>query len=78
MLPFLKHSQDASMSAPVDVVKRTPDHEEEYDPMHAAADDLIAAVTSKDTKATADALRAAFELADSERHVEGKHTNEEQ
>lgn len=80
MLPFLKHSKEASVSVAPDTIKRKSDSEDEseYDPMHSAADDLIAAVHSKDTKATADALRAAFELADSEPHHEGPHIEDEE
>lgn len=78
MLPFLKYSKEASVSMAPESIKRKSDspEESEYDPMHSAADDLISAVHSKDTKATADALRAAFELADSEPHHEGPHIEE--
>jgi hypothetical protein len=41
--------------------------------MKAAAEDLIHAVHNKDIEAVAAALRAAFEIADSEPHVEGEH-----
>lgn len=77
MLPFLKHSQDASASAPVQSIKRSSDSEEEYDSLDSASDDLISAVHAKDTKAVSAALRAAFELVDSQPHAEGEHTNGE-
>jgi hypothetical protein len=38
-----------------------------------AADDLISAVHMKDSKAVADALKAAFEICDSMPHEEGQH-----
>lgn len=74
MLPFLKRDKEGSASAPPDRIMREPDDESDsYDPLHAAAEDLISAIHSKDIKGAAEALRAAFELADSEPHVEGEH-----
>jgi len=74
MIPFLKRDQEASVSAPASVEKRKPDDEEaEYDALEAAAEDLGAALAAKDFKAAAAALRAAFQLADSEPHEEGEH-----
>ena len=72
MLPFLKHSQDASVSMPSDTITRKPDEEKEYDVFEACAEDLINAIHSKDVKGVAEALKAAFELADSEPHYEGQ------
>jgi hypothetical protein len=77
MLPFLKKDKEASVSVPVDVQKREPDEESDYDTLESAADDLISAIHAKDTKGVCVALRAAFELLDSEPHDEGPHTNEE-
>lgn len=73
MIPFLKHSKKGSVSAPVDSIKREPDEGAEYDALEAAGQDLIDAVHAKDAAAVAAALRAAFELADSEPHEEGPH-----
>lgn len=74
MLPFLKRNKEASASAPVESVERKPDEgAEEFDSMESAAQDLCDAVEKKDIKAVAAALRAAFELMDSEPHVEGEH-----
>ncbi len=75
MLPFLKKSQDGASSSPVEHITREPDEgtEEEYDSMESAAEDLCNAVHSKNYKAVASALRAAFELAESEPHEEGPH-----
>lgn len=73
MLPFLKRKEGSS-SDPVESLKRSPDEgAEEFDSLESAAEDLINAVHAKDVKAVAAALRAAFELSDSEPHVEGPH-----
>lgn len=72
MIPFLK-SKEASVSMPADTIKREPDDGAEYDALESAADDLIAAIHSKDAKGVAAALRAAFELAESQPHEEGPH-----
>lgn len=77
MLPFLKKRQEAGISG-IQVKQRAPDEkpeaEEDKDAaIHSAAQDLINAVHSKDPKATADALRSAFEICDSEPHEEGPH-----
>ncbi len=58
---------------PVESQMRKPDDGEAYDVMHSAAQDLIEAVHSKNVKGVAEALKAAFELADSEPHEEGPH-----
>lgn len=70
MLPFLKNQADASASAPVDSIKRNPDDGEEYDPMHAAAEEFINAVHAKDQKAAAEAWRAGHELLNNENSEE--------
>lgn len=44
--------------------------------MEAVAEDMIRAFNSKDSKQLAKAIRAAFEIADSEPHYEGEHLNE--
>lgn len=72
-LPFLRHKHEASVAATPEVVKRESDHEEEYDSLESAADDLISAVHAKDSKGVASAMRAAFEIMDSEPHEEGEH-----
>lgn len=73
MLPFLKRNHEASASTPVESIKREHDEDVEFDVLESAAQDLIDAMHSKDVKATAEALRAAFELCDSEPHEEGPH-----
>lgn len=71
MLPFLKHTKEASASGPVESITREHDEDAEFDVLESAAEDLINAVHSKDVKAVAEALRAAIELCDSE--YEGEH-----
>jgi flagellar biosynthesis/type III secretory pathway protein FliH len=73
MLPFLKKKQEGSASMPSDSIVREPDNEQDYDSMHAVAEDLLKAIEAKDVAAIAEAFRAGFELADSESHEEGEH-----
>lgn len=61
------------MSSPVEVVTRDHDEDSDYDMLESAAEDLISAVHSKDVKAVCAALRAAFEICDSQPHEEGPH-----
>lgn len=64
---FLKKQKEASAAGPVEAVTRKPDEgAEPYDPLHAAAEDLKAALDSGDTASIAEALRAAFQICDSE------------
>lgn len=80
-LPFLKPKATAG----VIISQRKPDGGNEIEGMdgdedaglNAAAADLIRAVHSKDEMSVASALRAAFEILDSQPHEEGEHTNEE-
>jgi hypothetical protein len=71
MLPFLKRKDEASASMPVESITR--EHDEDFDSLEVAAEDLMVAVHSKNPKAIAEALRAAFDLMDSEPHMEGPH-----
>lgn len=63
---FLKKAKEAGASSVSEPVVRKPDDGAEYDMLQSASDDLIAAVHSKDAKATCEALRAAFEILQSE------------
>jgi len=72
MLPFQK-KKEASVSAPVEVIKRESDEPEEYDYLESCGHDLLSAVEAKDPKGIAVALRAAFEICDSQPHEEGPH-----
>ena len=76
MLPFLaKKAQNAGIIVQERQADEKPDGQDEDKDagMHAAAKDLISAVHMKDTKRVAEALRAAFQIADSEPHEEGEH-----
>jgi len=75
MIPFLKRNKEASVSAPVDTIKRDPDEdkqEEDVDGLEVAAQDILSAIKSNNAKDLAVAIKAAFELCDSEPHVEGE------
>lgn len=72
MLSFLKN-KEASASSPIESVERKPDEGAEYDVLESAAEDLCHAIKAEDYKAVAAALRAAFELCESEPHEEGEH-----
>jgi hypothetical protein len=77
MLPFLKPKKMSSMI----IAKVSPKGEtmpqgaedEENMGLVVAAEDLLAAIASKDANAVAEALRAAFQMCDMEPHVEGPH-----
>lgn len=82
-LPFLrkKHSGNASLS----IEYRKPDaegeghHDKEPNDdngLHACAEDIIRCVNEGDKAGLAKALKAAFEICDSQPHEEGQHTNE--
>lgn len=78
-LPFLKPKSAAGLI----ISHRKPDggteqmHDGEDDNgLHAAAEDMIRAFHSKDAKALAEAVRAAFQILDAEPHEEGEHTND--
>lgn len=75
MIPFLRNKKDAGVSVPIESIKREHDEdkEQDFDVLESAAEELIHAVHSKDIKAVAMALRSAFELMDSEPHIEGEH-----
>lgn len=78
MLPFMKN-KDASVSMPVDTIKREPDEgkESEYDGLESAMQELHSSLMNKDYKGAAEIFRSCFDLLDSEPHVEGPHLNKE-
>lgn len=79
MLPFLKKKTEDGYSPALSIKTRTPDKTEEnqeHAGIHACAQDLMDAIHSGDVKGVADALKAAFEIADSQPHSEGPHINE--
>lgn len=74
MLPFLKKKHQAGVivetkERPTDQPKK---HQEDQGLM-ACAYDLIAAVEAKDTQRVAAALKAAFQICETEPHEEGPH-----
>ena len=82
MLPFLKpQAKQASLS----IKYRKPDEKEPFSDQedsnesakHAAAQDILRAIESKDFKHLALALQSMFDICDSEPHTEGPHTNDE-
>lgn len=75
MLPFLRNKQDGSASGPIESVEREPDEgkEESFDSLESAMGELHEALNAKNYKGAAQIFRSAFELMDSEPHVEGKH-----
>lgn len=80
MLPFLKNRKEPGMAG-VTTLYRKEDGSNESEDMHnsgikAAAEDLCKAIKAEDYEAAAKALKAAFEIFDSEPHKEGPHTNE--
>lgn len=82
MLPFLKHKRTAGLI----VTTRSPDGDkkelyqegDEHAGLEACAEDIINAISNKDAKALASALKAAFEVCDAQPHEEGPHTYEAQ
>lgn len=72
---FPKKSQEVSVSGPDEIIARKHDEgkEDEFDSLEGAMSELHSALNSKDYKSAAQIFRSAFELMDSEPHVEGKH-----
>lgn len=68
----LNQKKEATVALPVDHVKRKPDEEQEFDVMHAVAEDLIKAIHAHDTAGAAEALKAAFELSQPESEPMGE------
>jgi hypothetical protein len=79
-LPFLKKRPDAGVV--VDSISFSdgskPEQEEMDAPLNAAAEDLLRGIAQKDAQMIAGALRAAFEILESEPHVEEPAANPEE
>lgn len=82
MLPFLKRDyktqgimiEDRKPDEKEQVKEETDSENDESDQdLKACAMDLIKAVHARDAKGVAEALRAAFQVADAEPHEEGPH-----
>ena len=71
----IQKKKEAAIALPIETITREPDEkeEQEYDSLESAAEDLLHALQSKDAKGISIALRAAFEIMDSEPHYEGEH-----
>ena len=78
MLPFLKPKAQAAGIMTIERKPDSTDGESHDDGIDACSHDLIESVHSKNIKAVSAAIKAAFELLDSEPHEEGPHTNEEE
>lgn len=80
MLPWMKNGPKQSAGIAMQV--RKPDEGKETpneDPaVLAAAEDILRAIDSKDAKHLAQALRAAFQILDSEPDEEGPQMEDEQ
>ncbi len=78
MLPFLKtRKQDAGISTVYRASDESkPEEKDDASGLHAAAGDLHKAIQSNDIKGIAAALKAAFEICDSQPHEEGPHESE--
>lgn len=74
MLPWIKKNDDVAAVAVPEKVERKPDEEsDEFDSLEGAMSELHSALNSKDYKGAAEIFRSAFELLDSEPHIEGPH-----
>jgi galactokinase/mevalonate kinase-like predicted kinase len=81
MLPFLEPKKMAGIVMMKMKNNSSEAEKEEGEPMPemlAAAEDILSAIAMKDAKALADALHAAFMIADSMPHEEGEHMEEEE
>jgi hypothetical protein len=78
MLPFLKRDRQASGISTT--VYRKPDYEqsEEHEGLAACSKDLIEGIQTDDKQKVAAALKAAFQILDSEPHEEGEHLDEQE
>lgn len=80
-LPFLAKNKQKISGAIMTKVRSPDAPETEEDQSNqgllAAARDLITAVQAGDEKGVAQALQAAFEIADSQPHSEGEHVEDE-
>jgi hypothetical protein len=84
-LMFLKRSKDGGIASSL-MARRKPEGgieapseeapaEDANESLHSASADLLAAFHAKDVKAISAALKAAFQICDSEPHSEGEHVN---
>lgn len=79
MLPFLKSKQNQSgvittTRKPDEVPKE--DQDDSGDGMKACAEDILRAISSKDSDHLAEALHAAFQIFDAAPHKEADHESD--
>lgn len=85
MLPFLKNKTKNGtgiverLHRPEDSYKQQQTEETSTDSndLEICAIDILKAIKTNDIKGLADAIKAAFEICDSQPHVEGEHIGEE-
>lgn len=78
-LPFLKFRKDSGISMavrPSDFTSSETQEEDKDQGLIAVSGELLIALNNKDTRAIAEALRAAFEILDSEPDEEISHSEE--
>lgn len=73
MLPFLKKKDGFASSSVINIDRKPDEPNDSNAGIEACAQDLISAVHAKDASAAASAIRAAFEMLESEPHEEGPH-----
>ena len=78
-IPFLKNrAKDAGLITQICAPDEKPEQEHEEDHgLMSAASDILDAIETKDHKKLASAIRATFQICDSEPHEEGPHLEEE-
>jgi hypothetical protein len=74
-LPFNDYRTGA-VSQPPESIKMSTSEKDHSDYLEICAEELHEAMKSGNIKGIADSLRAAFEILDSEPHVEGEHIDE--
>lgn len=77
MLPWINKKHDEGSAAIPEKIERKPDgdQEEDFDSLEGAMSELHSALIAKDYKGAASIFRSAFDLLDSEPHMEGPHTD---
>ena len=76
-LPFLKKERPSAGGVITEYRKPDGDEPNEDAPLESCAQDLIRCSKADDHVGVAKALRAAFEILDSQPHEEAEHTNED-
>jgi len=82
-LPFLKKKQGSAQGIAIEYRKPDADGEGHHDKednddegLRACSRDIIECIASRDEVGLSKALKAAFEICDSQPHVEGEHVDE--